>query len=569
MHRLFSVVVFSTLVLAACAPPGGSTSGGQSQGQSAPAAPKSLVAAINEDPRNFWVGINGGGGSGSREIGHMVNQYLANILPDGQAVPRLLAELPSVEKGTWNVSPDGKMQVTYKIRPGVAWHDGTPFTAEDIAFSWEVGRDPAIENGNQSAVRLIDGVVAVDPQTAVMSYTQTYAFADRLEHREFYPLPKHLLETAYRENKDAFLSQPYFTDEYVGLGPYRLVTWDHGSHMDLVANDKYFLGKPKIDRIRIQFIPDTNTGVANMRAGSVNTFLPTGGPDLDQLLPLKQEWQPTGRGDVLLERIRWQFAEPQKGSIAQPADLRDVRIRQALLMSMNRDELTKNLQGEFGGVAQSWVHPTAAYYARVKDAIVEYPFDTRRAAALFAEVGWTPGSDGVLQKGGQRFTLVIRPEEARVKEAQVMQQDFKAVGVDAQVEVLSNVLLRDAEARANVPGMGVNQNPMGGVSAVRRFASDQIPTAANRFGGTNRGQFANAQWDDVGARLRTTLDDDKRLDLEKELLQVFSAELPALPIQYELQAIPAVGFKGMVAVTGSAHTGNIMHTTNINEWDTQ
>src|SRR5438094_10632980 len=154
MNRLVSWLLLSTLGLAACAAP--PSPGGQAgQSQAGAATPKSLVLAINEDPRNFWDGVNGGGGSGSREIGHMLNQYLANILPDGTAVPRLLAELPSVDKGTWKVMPDGKMEVTYKVRPGVTWHDGTAFTAEDIAFSWEVGKDPAVPNGNQSAVRLI------------------------------------------------------------------------------------------------------------------------------------------------------------------------------------------------------------------------------------------------------------------------------------------------------------------------------------------------------------------------------------------------------------------------------
>jgi peptide/nickel transport system substrate-binding protein len=338
--------------------------------------------------------------------------------------------------------------------------------------------------------------------------------------------------------------------------------------MDLAANDNYFGGRAKIDRIRIMFIPDANTGVANMRAGQVNTFLPTGGPDLDQLLPLKQEWSGSGgKGDVLLERVRWQFAEPQKGAIASPQDLKDTRVRQALIMMMNRQELTQNLQGEFGGVADSWVHPSAGYYNQVRDSITAWPFDVRRAQALMADAGWTLGGDGMLQKNGQHFNVVIRPEEARVKEAQVIQQDWRAAGIDAQLEILSNVLLRDAEARANIPGVGVNQNPMGGVSAVRRFASDQTPTAANRFAGTNRGQYNNPQWDDVGLRLRTALDDNTRLQLEKELLQIETTDLPALPIQYELQAIPAYGFKGMVPVTGAAHTGNIMHTTDVNQWE--
>src|SRR5436305_3883804 len=194
MKHWLSASILVALALAACAPPPGPASPAGQPQSSAPAAPKSLVMAINEDPRNFWDGVNGGRGSGSREIGHMVNQYLANILPDGQAVPRLLAEMPSVEKGTWRIAADGRMEVTYKVRPGVTWHDGTPFTADDIAFSWEVCKDPAVPNGNQSAVRLIERVVALDPQTAVATYSQTYAFADRLEHREFFPLPKHILE---------------------------------------------------------------------------------------------------------------------------------------------------------------------------------------------------------------------------------------------------------------------------------------------------------------------------------------------------------------------------------------
>jgi peptide/nickel transport system substrate-binding protein len=566
-------VILGVVLLAACAPsaaPSSPRQEAQSQAQpqaQRPAGPKILVAGINEDPKNFWDGINGGGGSGSREIGHMVNQYLANVGPDGATVPRLLAELPSVEQGTWRITPDGKMEVTYKIRPGANWHDGTPFSAGDIAFSAEVGKDPNVPNGNQSAMRLVERVDVVDPLTAVMHWSQTYPFADRLEHREFYPLPKHLLEAAYRESKETLISQPYFSDSYVGLGPFKLQSWDHGAFMDLVANENYFLGRPKLDRIRVQFIGDANTSVANMRAGALNTFLPSGGPDWDLVQPLKAEWQAAGKGDVVLERVRWQFLEPQKGALASPPDLKDPRMRLALLMATNREELTRSLQGEFGGVAHSWVHPSFAYYPQVKDAITEHPFDRNRALALLAELGWTPGPDNVLQKGGQKLTITLRPSESSDREAAIIQQDWKAIGIDAQMDVLSNALLRDAEARATFSGAAVNQNPMGGLSAVRRFASDQSPTPANRFAGTNRGQYTSANWDDVGARLRTSLEDSARLQLERDLLKILTTDLPALPLQYELQAIPAYGFKGMLPVTATAHTGNIMHTVNVHEWD--
>lgn len=554
-------------LVAACAPgtsPGAAQSGSD---QSQPSAPKMLVAANSEDPKNFWDGINGGGGSGAREIGHMVNQYLVVIHSDGTVEPRLLAELPSVDKGTWKVLPDGKMEVTYKVRPGVTWHDGTPFTADDIAFSWEVGRDPGIANGNQSALRLIESITAIDPRTAVASWSQTYAFADRLEHREFFPLPKHLIEPAYRENKETLISQPYFSDAYVGLGPFKVVSWEHGSFLDLTANDAYFLGRPKLDRLRVVFITDPNTMLANVLAGGVNTLLPPGTPDWDQLGPLRDEWATTGKGTVVTESVRWRFAETQKSKAPQPADLADPRVRQALLMAIDRQTLSHTLLGEYGVVADSWVHPASPSYPQVKDVITQYPFDPRRASALLAEAGWTPGPDGVLQKNGARFQTTMRYEPAYEKESTIVRQHWKAIGVDGQLEVLPNNLLRDAEYRANLNGVEVQQNPTGGLSAVRRFASDQIPLAANKFGGTNRGAFTNPQWDSVGARLRTALQDNDRLNLERELLKIYGAELPAIPLQFELQAVPVTGFTGWVPITGAPHTGNIMHTWNVHEWD--
>src|SRR5205823_5489303 len=216
---------------------------------------------------------------------------------------------------------------------------------------------------------------------------------------------------------------------------------------------------------------------------------------------VKQQWQADKKGDVVIERVRWEFAEPQKSAQAAPGDLRDARIRQGLILAMNRQEMSQALQGEYWGVADSWVYIGAANYAQYKDAITVYPFDTRKATAMFADAGWTPGSDGILQKNGARFTLQIRPEPSREKQAAVLQQNWKAVGIDGQIEVLSNELLRDSEARASFTGISVNANPMGGVSAVRRFAGDQIPTPANKFAGTNRGQYVNPAWDDLGNRI--------------------------------------------------------------------
>ena len=86
---------------------------------------------------------------------------------------------------------------------------------------------------------------------------------------EIGPLPAHILEAAYREDKEKFPSLPYWKREFVGVGPYQLVDWEPGSHIDFAAFDNYFLGRPKLDAIRVQFIPDKNTMVANLLAGEV------------------------------------------------------------------------------------------------------------------------------------------------------------------------------------------------------------------------------------------------------------------------------------------------------------
>jgi ABC-type transport system substrate-binding protein len=111
---------------------------------------------------------------------------------------------------------------------------------------------------------------------------------------------------------------------------------------------------------------------------------------------------------------------------------------------------------------------------------------------------------------------------------------------------------------------------MGLLSAVRRFASDANPTADNRWTGTNRGGFASPAWDRLGEQVRVTLEEGKRVEQERELVRIFSADLPVLPLYYEIQMVPvAQGLTGVQPIRGIAHTGHVMHTWNVHEWDLQ
>jgi peptide/nickel transport system substrate-binding protein len=521
-----------------------------------------------EEVTNLWDAIQGGGGTGARELSNTVNQHLVAIRNDGSPTPRLLEELPSIERGTWRVLPDGRMETTFRLRPIVLWHDGTPFSAQDVIFSWEVGRDPDVPNANQEAVRLIDRMEAPDAQTVVAGWSQAYPYADRLEHREFYPLPKHLLERPYRDAKESFLRQSFFSQDFVGLGPYRMTKWEPGSHMELAAFDGFFLGRAKIDTIRVQFIPDQNTMLANLRARALNSILTLGSvPEYDAMMALKREWEADRYGTIIADPISYRFLEPQQYHNPRPADLTDPRVRQALLLGVDREGLARVSLGESAVVADSWAHPTFATYPQLQDAITRYPRDVRRAAALLAEAGWRPGSDGVLEKGGQRFEMTARDAEGE-RDVVILAADWKELGIALRYERRNAAALRDRQDRATFTGVDVTSNPMGLASVTRKTASYNIPTEQNRWTGTNRGGYSNPAWDTLDQRLLVALDDRSRLEIEREMLRLYTTEVPLLPMYFRNDLVPAIGgLTGPVANTGTAHRGFILHTWNIHEWD--
>src|SRR5581483_3932594 len=145
-----------------------------------------------------------------------------------------------------------RMRVVYRIRPGITWHDGAPFTASDLVFSFHLDTDPGLPFVNRDALSQVESADATDDRTFVLSFKAPYYLADSLGLRLFWPYPEHLLGGAY----EAYLSsgdpgdvvdRSYFTSTYVNLGPFRLTTFDPGEGLQLDAYDGYFLGRPKVD----------------------------------------------------------------------------------------------------------------------------------------------------------------------------------------------------------------------------------------------------------------------------------------------------------------------------------
>src|SRR5262249_20331039 len=149
-------------------------------------------------------------------------------------------EVPTLENGRWTLLPDGRMEMTWQIRSGARWHDGRQLTADDFTFTAEVGADRDVAIRRDLAYEFVQTVAAPDAQTVVVTWKQPYIQADQLFSA--FILPRHLLESAYRQDKANFPQLPYWTTEFVGSGPFRPVEWSGGSYVSLRAFDGYALG---------------------------------------------------------------------------------------------------------------------------------------------------------------------------------------------------------------------------------------------------------------------------------------------------------------------------------------
>src|SRR5205814_1800095 len=140
------------------------------------------------------------------------------------------------------VNLDGTMDTTFHLRPNINWHDGVAFTADDLMFSFAILQDPDLPTtGSQR--RFMESASAPDPRTFVIHWSGTYV--DAPQGAIGVIRPKHILEDLYRRDKEAFTNSPWFTTEFVGLGPYKLASWELGSHIDLARFEDYYQGRPR------------------------------------------------------------------------------------------------------------------------------------------------------------------------------------------------------------------------------------------------------------------------------------------------------------------------------------
>lgn len=586
------VMMIGLLLVSACAPSQPAAGRAEQAAAGAPAAKKTLIFVQQRDQASFDDVVSGAAGGAAYLHGKPIaDEGLTGPVINGVRDLRLAAELPSTTKGTWAVYPDGRMDMTWKLVRNAKWHDGAPVTSADFVFAYTVRTDKEVakQGLKGSGVEYVTSVEAPDPYTFVTHWKTTTNLG--AAGGGLNPLPKHILESAYLgPNKSTMGELRYFFDEFIGAGPFKLTEWLVGSHMTFDRFDEYHKGPAKLDRVTMRIVPDANTMAANLLAEAVDVVLPQG-IELELALELQERWTKEGSGHRLvmgdrLDALNFElmvdpmFAKPVYGMTQQP-------VRQALLQAIDRQELTQLMTQGYSKIATSFWSPNDdENYPYIKEYVESptypwrYTYDPRKAQELLTSAGWTRGPDGILvhpasgptassptgsfpydlpAAGEERFTYqaLVRQGSGPFKVGVIIQQYWKAVGVDLDVHVLTQTEQLDQRFIGQKPGAAMITSGAKG----RRLHSSGLASEANNWiGGNNRGRWYSPETDRLIEKIEVTVDEQQLKAAYKGYIDYAGSLVVYHPFYWE--PLPILMLKG---VTGPGEAG--YSTGNIWYWD--
>jgi peptide/nickel transport system substrate-binding protein len=505
-----------------------------------------------------------GGVPGLDTLEAMVSAGLTTESDQGVRQPQLSEGSPTIENGRWKLLPDGRMETTWHLKSTAKWHDGAPVTAQDLVFTLQIGQDKEIPALTNVGFNSIESVDAPDERTILVRWQRPFILADALFSYDFaVPLPKHLLERSYLEDKPNFTQVPYWTAEFIGSGPYRVRDWVQGSHIILAAFEDYALGRPKIDEIEVRFIRDPNALIASVLAGEVGMTMGRG-LSLEQAVQLRDQWRDGKLGSVLSS---WIAAYPQMLN-PNPAIVADARFRRALMHGVDRQSLVDTLQAGESMVADSYLSPRDPSYRAIESKVVRYEYDQRRATEIIESLGYTRGPEGGFRdSAGQRLTIEARTtggDDLQEKTLFTMSDYWQRLGITMEPVVVPRQRAQDREYRANFPAFEQVRQPNNVTpGALTRYYSAESSLPENNYRGSNRMRYRNSDLDALIDRFYATVPPTERNQVLGDIMGHMSDQVIPLGMFYNVA--PTMISNRLVNVGPGG--GGVSPTWNVHEWD--
>lgn len=444
--------------------------------------------------------------------------------------------VPSIENGmaVRETTPDGRagIRVTWRLREGWRWGDGTPVSAEDLLFAWAAGRDFSTGFGGSEFWRQAYEAIVVDPRTITLRFDRvTFEYAST---GNWEPLPAHIERRRWEQEPRTYRSRSAYETETTnpGLwnGPYRITAVQPGAGITLERNAAWNGPAPAFRRINIRTVENTAALEAQLLAGQLDMIAGELGLPLDQAAALERR---AGNRFRFLYKPGLVY-EHMDLNLDMPA-LSDRRVRQALLMAIDRGQIVARLFEGRQTVAHTTVNPLDGMH---DDAVRQWPFDLARARALLDEAGWRPGPDGIRRNAaGERLSLELMTtagNRSRESVQQVIQGMWRQAGVETRIRnEPPRVFFAETVSRRRFSGAAMFAWISSPENVPRTsLHSEEIPRAETNWSGQNYTGFRNAEMDSLLEALPVELDRERRRALWHRLQAIYAEELPALPLWF-------------------------------------
>jgi peptide/nickel transport system substrate-binding protein len=446
---------------------------------------------------------------------------LAAFDPDGNLIPVLAAELPSVPNG--GIAKDGK-SVTWKLKKNVAWHDGKPFTADDLVFNWEYAADPATAATTISSYKDIARIDKLDSHTVRLTFKNPTPFwSDAFCGNRGMIIPKHVFEPF----KGAKSREAPANVKPVGTGPYRYVDFKPGDIVRAELNPNYHLpNRPHFDTLEMKGGGDA--------VSAARAVIQTAEYDYAWNMQVEEEilrrMEQGGRGKAEtagsgnIEHIQCNQTDPWKEVDGERSSLKtthpflnDPAVRQALSLLVDRHSIQEEIYGRGGQVTPNFLNAPSKYASKANKA----EFNVEKANQILEAAGWKRGTDGIRAKDGKKLKMVYQTSinAPRQKNQAIVKQAAAKAGIELELKSItasvyfsSDAANPDIYARfsTDIQMYTTTQASTDPQTFMEQFASWEVSTKENKYQGRNITRWRNEEYDKLFRSVETDLDPVKR-----------------------------------------------------------
>jgi peptide/nickel transport system substrate-binding protein len=438
---------------------------------------------------------------------------LFRIDPEGVIVPNLAVEVPSQANG--GISEDG-LEWRIRLRDDVRWHDGTPFTAEDVKFTLELIVNSDFRAWRTTGHTLVRDITVVSPTE--ITWRMEEAFAPYMSFlTETFIVPKHVLEAEANPNEASFNQAP------VGTGAFKWGQRQAGDHVELIANPDYHGEGPYIERLVFKYIPDQTVLYTQFQSGDIDVagrayITPDNYEEAKNLAGRAVQLVPAGS----VESIYLNLEKPQ---------FKDRAVREALYLAIDRQAIIDIVYYGVPRTTETFMPPQSWYY---RGDLPAHEFNLERARQILDEAGWLPGPDGIRAKDGVRLSFnnsTTTGAHLREQTQQFIQQTFAEIGVEMKIENLPAAVMWGefwTQSQFDSTMVGITYLIAADPDVTNRFHTGAIVAQGGR--GSNNAQYSNPEVDALLEEGTRTFDPEKRRAIYHRVQEIIRGDLPLLPL---------------------------------------